>query len=146
MKTILFFPLVALLLASPIQAQSIFKCRNAAGKIELSDKPCKADTKTEATYDGSALSESRRQEAAQVAGANSAALAKQDATRRPVQPVSSGNAACDKLASGERSGRMGEVTALIAACNPEAVRNMRQPEQRPCAHAQDINCVKTGNY
>ncbi len=132
---------LTLLLTGPVYAQSIFKCRNPAGKIELSDKPCKVDSKTEAVHDGSAISESRKQEAAQVAGANRAALANQESARRPVQPASSGNAACDKLASGERSGRMGEVTALIAACNPDAARKMT--EQRPCAYAGDFNCMKT---
>ena len=137
---------LALLLTGSTYAQSIYKCRNAAGKIDLSDRPCSADSKTEAIRDGSAISESRRQEAAQVAGANRAAVASQESARRPVQPASSGNAACDKLASGERSGRMGEVTALIAACNPEAARKMAQPQQRTCAHAQDTDCVMTTHY
>ncbi len=141
MKTTLLLSLIALLMVPPVQAQSIYKCRNAAGKIDLSDRPCSADSKTEAIRDGSPISESRRQEAAQVAGANRSALESQESARRPAQPASSGNPACDKLASGERSGRMGEVTALIAACNPEAARQMT--EQRPCAYKGDINCMKT---
>ncbi len=122
MRTLSLLPLIVLLLAHPVHAQSIYKCRNSAGKIDLSDRPCKADSKTEAIRDGSPISESRRQEAAQVAAANRSVLEGQEAARRPAQPVSSGNAACDKLASGERSGRMGEVTALIAACNPQGFR------------------------
>lgn len=173
---------VALLLAGSAHAQSIYKCRNAAGKIDLSDRPCSADSKTEAIRDGSAISESRRQEAAQVAGANRSLAAKQENERSPT-PVQASSEVCDaasRAASGGGNLPMGRKSQLIEACNATS-KNPSKPacqelasvalngssrqgqfssllelcdggesrtkaQQRPCAYASDINCVKTTNY
>lgn len=173
---------VALLLANSAHAQSIYKCRNAAGKIDLSDRPCSADSKTEAIRDGSAISESRRQEAAQVAGANRSLAAKQENERSPT-PVQASSEVCDaasRAASGGGNLPMGRKSQLIEACNATS-KNPSKPacqelasvalngssrqgqfssllelcdggesrtkaQQRPCAYASDINCVKTTNY
>jgi len=182
MKASVILSLIALLIVPSVQAQSIYKCRNAAGKIDLSDRPCSADSKTEAVRDGSAISESRRQEAAHVSAANRSLAAKQESERTPA-PVQSSSAVCDAASQAANAGanlpmgrksqlieacnaisknpskpacqelasvalngasRQGQFTSLLELCDGEESRAKAQ--QRPCAYASDINCVKTSNF
>lgn len=119
MRKLFLLPLIVLLLAPPVHAQSIYKCRNAAGKIDLSDRPCSAESKTEAIRDGSPISESRRQEAAQVSAANRSLAEKLESERSPA-PAQPSSAVCDAAARAANGGEnlpMGRKTQLIEACN-----------------------------
>lgn len=113
---------LALFLTGSAYSQSIYKCRNAAGKIEISDNLCRADSKTEAIRDGSAISESRRQEAAQVSAANRSLAAKQENERTPA-PMQSSSAVCDAASQAANGGGnlpMGRKSQLIEHVTPLA--------------------------
>ncbi|MER2511943.1 MAG: DUF4124 domain-containing protein [Nitrosomonas ureae] len=145
MKSVFVWSLLLALVSATAEAQT-YKCKTPAGKTEYSDSPCHSGSKFEAFRPSEAVSDSQRAQAEEVARRNRTGVASSEAQRRPVQTAPSRNSACDKLASGERSGRMGEVTALIAACNPSAIPAMMAPQKRSCSHAQDTDCVMTTHY
>lgn len=61
-----FFLLCAAGISVSINAQSIYKCRDASGKLQIRDTPCK-EAKTETVYKAAPISEARQQESRRIA-------------------------------------------------------------------------------
>ena len=131
---------LALFLTGSAYSQSIYKCRNAAGKIEISDNLCRADSKTEAIRDGSAISESRRQEAAQVSAANRLRSVRSGGQRlpHPIRRISSSQRACRRSARGRDNNSCRRNPSSFPPCSPDSpgrrIGSHRRQGGRPAQH------------
>jgi len=119
MKTTVLLSLIVLLMVPAVEAQS----------IQSSSAVC--DAASQAANGGENLPMGRKTQLI---------LACNAISKNPSKP------ACQELASMALNGasRQGQFTSLLELCDGGESHNKAQ--QRPCAYAGDINCVKTTNY
>lgn len=113
--------LAGLLIITEAHAQTTFKCKNTAGKMEYSDRPCRGAGKEEQIVRGFAnVTASQRAQAENIARKYRERVVALETTRRQVKPLSGGNDACDRLAMGYQGEKKGDVTRMIALCEASA--------------------------